>query len=431
MFSNFFPKRKIIAAAVALILIIVFLIPSIAKGSSSETDAANELPSVKVKSKYAVVMDADSGNILYNKGGDETIYPASTSKILTCIVAIENSEMDDIVTVSQSALKGQENNGAHIGLKAGEKLTMKDALYGMMLESANDAAIAIAESISGSEEEFAKLLNEKAEELGLDNSHFVTPNGLFDEEHYTTAKDLAIITKYAMENEKFLKIFSAYKYIMSPTNMRSDKLDIYTSHKMTKYKSMEYDGIIGGKTGYIEESKCNVVTAAERNGIKLICVTAKCDNIIDAYNDSTKLLDSSFENYSKVKISASENQDKFEDMLKSSNYKIKHSSISDEDLSAVIPKDADISKITYKIKEEKASYPIKKGAVTGKLQMLYDGNIVGTANIIADKDLSFWGYTMSVAVKVILAIAILLIITIVVLRIYFTFKRKRKKISRR
>ena len=224
MFSNFFTKRKIIAAAVALILIIVFLIPSIAKGSSSETDAANELSSVKVKSKYAVIMDADSGNILYNKGGDETIYPASTSKILTCIVAIENSEMDDIVTVSQNALKGQENNGAHIGLKAGEKLTMKDALYGMMLESANDAAIAIAESISGSEEEFAKLLNEKAKELGLENSHFVTPNGLFDDEHYTTAKDLAIITKYAMENEEFLKIFSAYKYIMSPTNMRSDEL---------------------------------------------------------------------------------------------------------------------------------------------------------------------------------------------------------------
>ena len=116
---------------------------------------------------------------------------------------------------------------------------------------------------------------------------------------------------------------------------------------------------------------------------------------------------------------------------KSSNYKIKHSSISDEDLSAVIPKDADVSQITYKIKEEKASYPVKEGDVTGKLQILYDGNIVGTADITADKDLSFWGYAMSIAVKVILAIAILLIITIVVLRIYFTSKRKRKKISRR
>ena len=220
MLIKYFTKRKLITAAVALILAAAFLVPSIAKGAAS--DSADALSSVKVKSSYAVVMDANSGNILYNKGGDETIYPASTSKILTCIVAIENSEMDDIVTVSQNALKGQENNGAHIGLKAGEKLTMKDALYGMMLESANDASIAIAESISGSEEEFAKLLNEKAKELGLENSHFVTPNGLFDDEHYTTAKDLAIITKYAMENEEFLKIFSAYKYIMSPTNMRSD-----------------------------------------------------------------------------------------------------------------------------------------------------------------------------------------------------------------
>ena len=159
MLIKYFTKRKLITAAVALILAAAFLVPSIAKGAAS--DSADALSSVKVKSKYAVIMDADSGNILYNKGGDETIYPASTSKILTCIVAIENSEMDDIVTVSQNALKGQENNGAHIGLKAGEKLTMKDALYGMMLESANDASIAIAESISGSEEEFAKLLNEK------------------------------------------------------------------------------------------------------------------------------------------------------------------------------------------------------------------------------------------------------------------------------
>ena len=114
MLIKYFTKRKLITAAVALILAAAFLVPSIAKGAAS--DSAGALSSVKVKSSYAVVMDANSGNILYNKGGDETIYPASTSKILTCIVAIENSEMDDIVTVSQNALKGQENNGAHIPL---------------------------------------------------------------------------------------------------------------------------------------------------------------------------------------------------------------------------------------------------------------------------------------------------------------------------
>ena len=424
MFTKFFRKQKIITAAVALILIVAFLLPSAARGSKSVS--ADAMKAVSINSPYGIVMDADSGNILYDKGGNEMIYPASTSKILTCIVAIENSDMDDTVTVSQNALKGQADNGAHIGLKAGEKLSMKDALYGMMLESANDAAIAIAETISGSEAEFAKLLNDKAEELGLENSHFVTPNGLFDEDHYTTAKDLAIITRYAMKNEEFLKIFSSYKHVLDATNMRSEKLDIYSSHKMTKYKSMEYDGVIGGKTGYVEESKCNVVTAAERNGLTLICVTARCDNIINAYKDSAALLDSGFANYSKTEVSPGKDKKSFKDMIDDGNYKIKHSSLSDNTLTAVVPKDADTSEITFEIEDADISFPVKKGDITGTMKAIYDGNVVGVADIKADSDLGFFSYALSVAVKAIITIVIIGILIILALRIYFTSKRKKE-----
>lgn len=428
MIFNVYSKRKIIAAVVAIALTATFLIPSIAKSAGSAS--ADALSSIKIKSAYGVLMDADSGNIIYDKGGDEKIYPASTSKILTCIVAIENSEMDDVVTVSQNALKGQANNGAHIGLKAGEKLSMEDALYGMMLESANDAAIAIAETISGSEEEFAKLLNEKAKELGLENSHFVTPNGLYDDDHYTTARDLAVITKYAMENDEFMKIFSSYKHILSPTNMRSDSLDIYTSHKMTKYKSMEYDGVIGGKTGYVDESKCNVVTAAERDGMTLICVTARCDNIIDAYNDSTALLNGGFANYASMDVSPVGGTGAFDDMIADGGYKISHSSLAGSTMKAVLPKDADTSQITFKINDNDVAFPIKEGEVTGQMQAVYDGNIVGVANITAEKDMGFFGYAFSIVVKIILAVVIIMAVTIIALRIHFTSKRKSRRMAR-
>lgn len=177
---------------------------------------------VKIKCKSGIVMDYETGAILYEKNPHKKIYPASTTKVLTAIVAIENSKMTDVLTVSENALKGQEDNGTHVGLKKGEKITMKDALYSMMLESANDSAIAIAEGISGSEENFSKLLNAKVKELDLKDSNFVTPNGLFHNNHYTTAYDMAKIIQYAYKNEEFRKLYSTNKYVMAKTNKRKE-----------------------------------------------------------------------------------------------------------------------------------------------------------------------------------------------------------------
>lgn len=422
----------VLIAAILIILSYIFALASSTVAFANDSKENDVIKSVNIKSPYAILMDADSGNILYSQGENERIYPASTSKILTAIVAIENSDPTDQVTVSQNALKGQENNGAHVGLKAGEVMSMNDALYAMMLDSANDAAIAIAESISGSEEEFAKLLNKKAKELKLENSHFVTPNGLFDEEHYTTVKDLALITKYAMKNEEFMEIFSAYKHIMEPTNMRSNPLDIYTSHKMTIYKSMEYEGVIGGKTGYIEESKCNVVTAAERNDIKLLCVTAKCDSIIDSYNDTAALFDAGFTNYMSAEVSPSSSQKSFQNMIENGDYAMRHSSAESEKIKVVIPKTADNKDISFKTTKVKTSFPIKEGSTTGKIQAVYNGNVVGTMDIIADKDMSFLGFIFLSAIKIIAYILIILTVAVVVLRIYFTQKKqKRRKFTKK
>lgn len=430
-------SRSLIATIITLLLLVSFFVtttimagannslPGVALAKTNEIKNS-PIKDLDIKSTYAILIDADSGNVLYDQGSDEKIYPASTTKILTAIVALENSDLDEVITVSENALKGQENGGTHIGLEAGEQLTMEDALYGMMLESANDCAIAIAEHVGGSEEGFAKLLNKKAEELGLENSHFVTPNGFFHEDHYTTARDLATLTQYAIKNEDFLKIFSAYKYTLAPTNKRSEPLDIYTTHALAKYKSMAYEPFVGGKTGYIEESKTNIVSLAEKNNIRLISVTAKCDVRTEAFADSKKLLEAGFNNYKSVEVKPGSSSLSFEKMLKKGGYVLKRSSISDDKITAVIPNDADASDITFELVKEENSFPVKKGALTATINAIYDGDVVGSISATADKDMSLAGFIIIMALKIIACIFIALVVIILVLRVIFTIKRKKR-----
>ncbi len=431
-------SRSFTATLITILLLVSFFVTTIIMPSShgslpeAALAKANEIKNspikeLDIKSTYAILIDADSGNVLYDQGSDEQIYPASTTKILTAIVALENSDLDDVITVSENALKGQENGGTHIGLEAGEKLTMNDALYGMMLESANDCAIAIAEYIGGSEDGFAELLNEKAKELGLKDSHFVTSNGFFHEDHYTTARDLATLTQYAIKNEDFLKIFSAYKYTLAPTNKRSEPLDIYTTHALAKYKSMAYDAFVGGKTGYIEESKINLVSLAEKNNIRLICVTAKCGVRTEAFNDSKKLFEAGFNNYKSVEVKPDSSSPSLEKMLKKNGYVIKRSSIGSEEISAVIPNSANAADVTFELVEEENSFPIKKGALTATINAVYDGDVVGSIQATADKDMSLAGFIITLALKIIACIFIVLLVLILVLRVVFTIKRKRRK----
>lgn len=226
----------------------------------------------EVSAHSAVLMEAKSGCIIWEKNPDEKMLIASTTKIMTALVALEHCDLDETVLVD-SAWTGIE--GSSMYLKAGQKLTVRDILYGLMLASGNDAAVALACITAGSVEEFAVLMNEKAESLGCENTHFVNPNGLDAEEHYSTARDLAIITRAAIENETFREIVS--------TQSKTIGEQTYTNHNRLL---RECEGVFGVKTGYTAAAGRTLVTCCERNGLTFICVTLSAP---DDWNDHKAL----------------------------------------------------------------------------------------------------------------------------------------------
>lgn len=247
---------------------------------SSSTSTAGA-PSVSASS--AILIEADSGRVIFEKNADEQRPMASTTKIMTALVAIMNANPSKTVSVSADAV-GIE--GSSVYLYENEKLTLEDLLYAMMLESANDAAAAIAIEVGGSIDGFADMMNQTAQEMGLRDTHFENPHGLDGNSHYTTARELAIIAREAMANESLRTIMSTYKKTI-PLNESEGVRLLINHNKMLK----GYDGAVGVKTGYTKKSGRCLVSAAERDGVELICVTL---NAPDDWRDHTALLDYGF-----------------------------------------------------------------------------------------------------------------------------------------
>lgn len=218
---------------------------------------------------------------VYKKNIYERLYPASTTKILTALIALEESNLDDVVTVSANAAN-QASDSSVCGLKEGDQISMRDLLYGLMMRSGNDAAIAIAEHISGSSEEFAVLMNAKAQSLGATNSHFVTPNGLHDEDHYTTVYDMYLIMNAAVQNETFVEILQTASYTSSYTDAAGNPVtqDWATTNKYLMGTEAVPEGVtvIGGKTGTTGEAKyCLVQYNQNASGEPMISIVFKAD----------------------------------------------------------------------------------------------------------------------------------------------------------
>ncbi|MBQ9120942.1 MAG: D-alanyl-D-alanine carboxypeptidase [Clostridia bacterium] len=237
-----------------------------------------------VSAKHAVLIEATSGKVLYEKDGFSQAPMASTTKIMTALLAIESGDLGRTVSIAPEAI-GIE--GSSIYLKADETLTMEELVYAVMLQSANDAATAIACEIAGDTESFAALMNQKAEELGLENTHFTNPHGLDDEEHYTTAYDLAKLTAYALENEKFAEIVSTVKKVIPLSGTEGSRVLVNHNRLLRSFSD-----VIGVKTGFTKRSGRCLVSAAENNGIRVIAVTL---NAPDDWNDHRELLDYGFD----------------------------------------------------------------------------------------------------------------------------------------
>lgn len=253
----------------------------------------------QVAAETAILMDAETGEILYAKGIDEKRYPASTTKIMTALVAIENSALTDQITFSAEAVNGIEPGSTHIGIKPGEILTMEQSLYAILLASANEVSSGAAEFVGGSIPDFVNMMNARAEKLGCKNTHFVNANGLHDPEHYTTARDLANIAREAFKNDTFRKIIGTEYYIEPKTNITDEERWLNNHHKMLVSGDLHYDGCLGGKTGYTSDAGNSLVTYAQRNGMYLISVVL-ADNAVYQYPDTAALLDYGFSNFRKV-----------------------------------------------------------------------------------------------------------------------------------
>ena len=268
---------------------------------SNQIENWPEGPSIGAGS--AVLLDANSGVILYEKNIHEKMYPASTTKLMTCLLAMEkeNVSLNDMVDFSHEAVFSVPPDGSNMGMDEGEAMTLEDCLYGILVLSANEVSCAVAEYVAGSEDKFVKLMNDRAKELGCEDTHFNNSHGYTDSNHYTSAYDLALIGREFFKNELLAKISRTRLYHWYPTDTQPD--DIYLGSK-NYFITGAYncEGFVGSKTGYTDESRQVLVTCAERNDMRLICVIMQEEPPYQ-YEDTLALFNYGFNNFEKVNVS--------------------------------------------------------------------------------------------------------------------------------
>ncbi len=230
-----------------------------------------------ITAQSAILMEAETGTILYAKNIHEELYPASTTKMLTCLIAVENCALNETVNFTYEAVSAVPGDGSNMGMDAGEYITMEECLYGIMVASANEVANAVGEHVAGSLDGFAEMMNKRAAELGCQNTHFINANGLHAEDHYTSAYDLALIARAYFQNDVLRRIGNTASYHFIPSAGQPD--DFYKTNKHGLINgTYSYEGIIGGKTGYTDNAGQTLVTGCEQAGMRLICVVMKEDS---------------------------------------------------------------------------------------------------------------------------------------------------------
>lgn len=317
---------------------------------SSTALASTEWPSdVSIEADAGIIMDAHSGAVLYGKNIHSTFSPASITKVLTALIALERCSMDDEITFSQNAVYNVESNSSSAGYDVGDVATVEDLLYALLLKSANEAANALAEHISGSTEEFAKLMNETAASLGCQDSNFSNPSGLNDENHYVSAYDMALITRKAFEDERFCKIVSTTYYELPPNKQNPEGQGVSPGNKMVKknWPDQYRPDVIGGKTGFTSIALNTLVICAEQGDTRFVTVILHSQGT--QYDDTKRLLDFGFRNFQSTKISDyDKTYSSIGDDLKINGLPTSQKEVLtvDENSRVILPKTADFSETT-------------------------------------------------------------------------------------
>lgn len=339
-----------------------------------------EGPSIDTPS--AIVIEINSGAVLYEKNSNQVSYPASITKVLTTLLALEHSELDEIVTFSDDAIRYNQGDTSHIARDYGEQMTMEECLYAVMLESANECAYAVAEHVGqklgGDYQTFIDLMNEKAKELGCTNTQFTNANGLPDENHWTTARDMALISAEAYKNEDFRIIVGTRSYKIPPTNKHDEITPLNNHHAMiSNYKTRQhlYEYCTGGKTGYTNAAGATLVSYAEKDGLALVCVVMRTSSSV-YYKDTKNMFEHCFQNFQKVSIgdngTAGDADSKNNGILKNYEPFVKL----DENAQIVLPITADISDVKMSLEKKDLA-----GDAVAQLNYSYGSHNVGSANV--------------------------------------------------
>ena len=258
-----------------------------------------------IEGQAAILMEVNTGAILYSKNADTELYPASITKIMTTLLACENLNRKEKLIVSQAAAYGIEAGSSSIYADTDEEFIIDQALMAVMLESANEMSLAVAERVCGSVKKFVEMMNQRARELGCTHTHFNNPNGLTDETHYTSASDMAKIAAKAWSNPMFVRYCTRDLYEIPPTNKQSETRYLLNHHKMMKGRDYAYNGVLGGKTGYTVAAGNTLVTYAKRNHMTLVAVVL--NSIGGAYADTASLLDYGFDNFQLAAVNTASN----------------------------------------------------------------------------------------------------------------------------
>lgn len=398
---------------------------------------------ITISSGAGLLIERSSDRILFEKNAYEIMYPASTTKILTAIVVLENAELDELATVSKNALETIPNGYVTCNLQIGEELSVKDLMYALMVKSANDAAVVLAEHVGGSVEGFADMMNQKAKEIGCKNTHFVNPNGIHDENHYTTAYDLYLMADYALSFEhtnEFRDFVSRTSYTLPATNLYpADDRIFSTTNELIKINNNDridnyyYKNALGIKTGHTSQAGYCLVSSSSRDDLEFISVILDggfdSRGLSERYTETIKLFNFGYDNFTLTKIKEANNiidtiiVEKATKETESLNLLIKDS------ITVINDKSTDVDKINPDIKlNENIIAPITKGDVLGTITYTVD-DIDYTSDLIAAHDVEKFDITFELLVTGIfmLVLGFLLLVSRELSRRNYRPKKKYKK----
>lgn len=361
--------------------------------TTETTTTADATAAVSVTAEAAILMDAASGDILYEKNADQKMYPASITKLMTILLALENGNLTDEITFSHEAVYSIEPGSAHIAIQEGETLTLEQALRAIILRSANEASNGVAEYVDGSVEAFAAHMTARAKELGCTNTNFVNANGLHDENHYTTAHDMALIAKELLTHPEYRQMMSETYYEIPPTNLQEETRYLHGQHQMLNSNSLYYYApAVGGKTGYTSEALNTLVTYADQDDMELIAVVLKC-NGADHYTDSTALFQYGFENFSAQKLLNAADYTQSVPVTETVGTRTAERGTvtvaPSADLYHVLPNGTDLSTLQVSVDcPQTLTAPIEQGQTVGTLSVSLNGETIQTADLEAQTAVS-------------------------------------------